>query len=105
MELIRLGGPAYGIVTKTVHKALPGGGWVGVVGLRGWWGPEGGWGSRGGRGPEGGGGSRSGRGPGERGVQGVVGVQDWVVSGWWGSRCGWLGGSGGQRGCRGPGGG
>ena len=45
MELIRLGGPAHGIVTKTVHKILPGGGgglvvcsegpgdgWVG-----GWW--------------------------------------------------------------------
>ena len=28
---IRLGGPAHGIVTKTVHKTLPGGG-----GGRGW---------------------------------------------------------------------
>ena len=44
---IRLGGPAHGIVTKTVHKTLPGGGrgWVGegdgglgVVGVKGWWG-------------------------------------------------------------------
>ena len=26
MESIRLGGPARGIVTKTVHKTLPGGG-------------------------------------------------------------------------------
>ena len=26
MESIRLGGPAHGIVTKTVHKTLPGGG-------------------------------------------------------------------------------
>ena len=30
---IRLSGPAHGIVTKTVHKTLPG-----VVGLGGWWG-------------------------------------------------------------------
>ena len=45
MELIRLGDPAHGIVTKTVHKTLPGGGgvqgvgkWVDmrVVGSRGW---------------------------------------------------------------------
>ena len=52
MESIRLGGPAHGLVTKTVHKTLPGGGggpgggWVGVV-----WGPgvvRGGGGSRGG---------------------------------------------------------
>ena len=41
---IRLGGPAHGIVTKTVHKTLPGGGggpgggWVGVVGVQGWMG-------------------------------------------------------------------
>ena len=28
---IRLGGPAHGIMTKTVHKILPGGG--GVVGV------------------------------------------------------------------------
>ena len=41
MESIRLGGPAHGIVTKIVHKTLPGGGrgWVGreggVVGSRG----------------------------------------------------------------------
>ena len=41
MESIRLGGPAHGIVTKTVHKTLPGvvgvwrvSGWAG----RGWWG-------------------------------------------------------------------
>ena len=47
---IRLGGPAHGIVTKTVHKTLPrggagqggrggrvgGGGVKGVVGSRGW---------------------------------------------------------------------
>ena len=26
MESVRLGGPAHGIVTKTVHKTLPGGG-------------------------------------------------------------------------------
>ena len=26
MESIRLGGPAHGIVTKTIHKTLPGGG-------------------------------------------------------------------------------
>ena len=38
MESIRLGGPAHGIVTKIVHKTLPGGGqgpgggWVGKVG-------------------------------------------------------------------------
>ena len=30
---IRLGSPVDGIVTKTVHKTLPG-----VVGLNGWWG-------------------------------------------------------------------
>ena len=47
MKSIRLSGPAHGIVTKTVHKTLPGGGggpgsgWVGgdwgpgVVGPRG----------------------------------------------------------------------
>ena len=35
MESIRLGGPAHGILTKTVHKTLPG-----VVGSRGW---VGGW--------------------------------------------------------------
>ena len=38
MESIRLGGPAHGIVTKTVHKTLPG-----VVGSRGWVG-KGSWG-------------------------------------------------------------
>ena len=32
-NLIRLGGPAHGIVTKTVHKTLPGGG--GVKGSKG----------------------------------------------------------------------
>ena len=38
---IRLGDPAHGIVTKTVHKTLPGGGggpwgrWVGGVGVVG----------------------------------------------------------------------
>ena len=31
MESIRLGDPAHGIVTKTVHKNLPG-----VVGVQGW---------------------------------------------------------------------
>ena len=34
---IRLSGPAHGIVTKTVHKTLPGGGGGG----RGWWGSGG----------------------------------------------------------------
>ena len=34
-NLIRPGGPAHGIVTKTVHKTLPGVG-LGVVGSRGW---------------------------------------------------------------------
>ena len=38
---IRLGGPAHGIVTKTVHKTLPGSGGVKRVG--GWWGQWGGW--------------------------------------------------------------
>ena len=46
-NLIRLdlGGPAHGIVTKTVHKTLPGGGggprggWV--WGYSRWWGPGG----------------------------------------------------------------
>ena len=32
-HLIRLGGPAHGIVTKTVHKTLPAGG----GGQGGWW--------------------------------------------------------------------
>ena len=35
---IRLGGPAHGIVTKTVHKTLPGGGGGRGWGSRGWWG-------------------------------------------------------------------
>ena len=37
MESIRLGGPAHGIVAKTVHKTLPGGRWVGrgVLGVQG----------------------------------------------------------------------
>ena len=73
MESIRLGGPAHGIVTKAVHKTLPGGGegpaggWVGgfwgggVVGVWGWWGSRGGW-------------------------VGVVGSK-----GWWVSRSGWVG--------------
>ena len=58
MESIRLGGPAHGIVAKTVHKTLVGGGgpgdrwWVGVVGIQG-----------GSKGP------------------GVVGVQGWVGRG------------------------
>ena len=44
---IRLGGPAHGIVTKTVHKTLPGGsGGLDMVRImvesRGWWGSEGG---------------------------------------------------------------
>ena len=44
------GGPAHGIVTKTVHKTLPGGGrgegGMGVLGwgLQGWWGSRGWWG-------------------------------------------------------------
>ena len=50
MESIRLGGPAHGIVAKTVHKTLPGGG-----GVQGWV-------DRGGSG-----------GPGLVGVQGVGG--------------------------------
>ena len=58
MESIRLGGPAHGIVTITLHKTLSGGGggWVGrgVVGIQGVVGP---------------GTSRGG------GVQGVGGVQ------------------------------
>ena len=46
MESIRLGDPAHGIMTKTVHKTLPGvvgsgGGWVGWVGGGG--GPRGEW--------------------------------------------------------------
>ena len=63
MESIRLGGPAHGIMTKTVHKTLlgvvgSGGGWLG----RGWWGSKGwvgrgggvqGWLGRGGGGPGG----------------------------------------------------
>ena len=77
MESIRLGGPAHGIVTKTVHKTLSGGGWV--VG-------------RGGGGPGGGrvqgwlgvvGAQGVGRGG---GIQGLVGVQGMV-----GSRGGWVG--------------
>ena len=42
---MRLSGPAHGIVTKTVHKTLPGSGgspgdgWV--YGYRGWWGSRG----------------------------------------------------------------
>ena len=52
-NLIRLdvGGPAHGIVTKTVHKTLPGGGggprggWVWEY--KGWWEPRG-WGGGGG---------------------------------------------------------
>ena len=51
---IRLGGPAHGIVTKTVHITLPGG-----CGGRGWWG-SGWWGS------------------------GVVGVGGGGGQGWWG---------------------
>ena len=58
---IRLGGPAHGIVTKTVHKTLPGGG-----GGRGW-------GVRGSRGE----GSRHGEGLGVVGVRG--GGCQWVV--------------------------
>ena len=79
MELIRLGGPGHGIVTKTVHKTLPGGGWVG-----GWCWSRGGWVSRGG---------------GVQGVGGCVGRGQWGfrgggVQGWWGSRGGWVGGGG-----------
>ena len=36
MESVRLGGPAHGIVTKTVHKTLPGGGGGPRVGGSGW---------------------------------------------------------------------
>ena len=44
MESIRLGGPAHGIVTKTVHKTRAGGGGGPEGGwLWGWWGPGGGW--------------------------------------------------------------
>ena len=32
-NLIRLGGPAHGLVTKTVHKTLPGDGRGGVMGF------------------------------------------------------------------------
>ena len=64
MESIRLGGPAHGIVTKTVHKTLPGGG-GGPGGKYGWWGSRW-WVGRGG------------------GWVGVVGVQGWVGTGWWG---------------------
>ena len=51
MESIRLGGPAHGIVTKTVHKTLPGGGGGPGLGMGGG-GPGGGlvgrwWGFRG----------------------------------------------------------
>ena len=65
-NLIRPGGPAHGIVTKTVHKTLPGGG--------GWWcSPRGGWVclGRGGVGPRGG----WYWGVGVVGVQGMVEVQ------------------------------
>ena len=34
---VRLGGPAHGIVTKIVHKTMPGGG-GGEGGLKGGWG-------------------------------------------------------------------
>ena len=47
MESIRLGGPAHGIVTKSVYKSLPWGGggpgggwllgWVGGDRVQGWW--------------------------------------------------------------------
>ena len=43
---MRLGGPAHGIVTKIVHKTLPGGGGGPGVGgylvTGGWWGSRGG---------------------------------------------------------------
>ena len=74
---IRLGGPAHGIVTKTVHKTLLGGG----GGLGGGWV----------------GGCRGGGGLGN-GWVGVVGVQGWMGRGWWGSRGGWVGGGGGPGG-------
>ena len=64
MELIRLGGPAHGVVTKTVHKTL-----LGVMGVQGW---VVGW--------LGGGG-----GPGD-GWIGVVGGQGWLGRWWWGCR-------------------
>ena len=57
MELIRLGGPTHGIVTKTVHKTLPG-----VVGVQRWVGIFGGW-------------------VGDGGVQGVVGFRGSVGRG------------------------
>ena len=63
---IRLGGPAYGIVTKTVHITLPGGSGGRGLGVSGGWG-SGWWGSRGG------GGQRvvRSRGGGGQGVMGV----------------------------------
>ena len=45
MESIRLGGPAHGIVTKNIHKILPGGGQVRGGGGLGVKGPRGGRGS------------------------------------------------------------
>ena len=77
-NLIRLGGHAHEIVTKTVHKTLPGGGRVvgmgmGVwgsrlVGSRGWWSLGGG------------------------GVKGVVGSRGSGVKGWWRFGGWWVGG-------------
>ena len=101
MESIRLGGPAHGIVTKTVHIALPGGG-RGAGGGRlesmesiRLGGPAHGIvtktvhitlpGGVGGVGVPGWVGV-----VGSRGV-GVVGVQGWVGRRWWGSRGGWIG--------------
>ena len=73
---IRLGGPAHGIVTKTIHKTLPGGGRG--QGARGgwvaWWGSRGWWGSRDGGGPRGWWGCRGWWGQGGGGGLGVVGV-------------------------------
>ena len=84
---IRLGGSAHGIVTKTVHKDLPGGdrdqgvgGGFGGVGGQGVLGVQGLWGSRG-SGGHGMVGPRGGGGLGVVGVQGVVGSRGGVVQG------------------------
>ena len=100
MESIRLGGPAHGIVTKTVHKTMPGvvgvKGWVGkvVVGFKGVGGVQGVVGYRVGvQGVMGykGGGAPGGRWVGNGGGPGVAGQQ------WWGSRGGWVRGWWGSR--------
>ena len=61
-NLIRIGGPAHRIVTKTVHKTLPGSGrGEGCMGVDGW-------------GQKGGGGQGSGGGLGVVGVRGGAGL-------------------------------